>query len=308
MVSSDPPAPGSHLLGPHVVGKRIVVRRLLPGETGPSGGPALTDVLGTCRSWQDGVVEVEREDGTVVTIRVADIVSGKPVPPRPPVRHRVGVRDAELHTASLWAGLEVEPLGEWVLRSDPSPVGRLLKRANSCLAVGDPGLPPEQATAAVRAFYAARQRPVLAHTEPGSAAHETLLAAGWQPVPGSAAYLMLASTSRALRACRPRGAQVVLAREETGPRIAVAAEDGTARGAAAADGVWLGLHRLHVEPEHRRRGLATAVLGELLEWGAERGTTTAWLHVETDNPGALALYESLGFAVHHEMVHLAAPR
>jgi hypothetical protein len=46
----------------------------------------MTDVLGTCESWADGVVTVRREDGTVVEIATADIVSGKPVPPRPPRR------------------------------------------------------------------------------------------------------------------------------------------------------------------------------------------------------------------------------
>lgn len=71
------------LLGPHVVGRRVVVRRLLRGETGPSGGPAMTDVLGVCESWRDGRCVVRREDGSTVEIATADIVSGKPVPPRP---------------------------------------------------------------------------------------------------------------------------------------------------------------------------------------------------------------------------------
>ncbi len=73
----------ARLLGPHVVGTRVVVRRVLPGETGPSGGPAMTDVLGVCVAWGDGVCVVERESGERVTIRIADIVSGKQVPPRP---------------------------------------------------------------------------------------------------------------------------------------------------------------------------------------------------------------------------------
>ena len=71
-----------------MVGRRVVVRRLLRGETGPTGGPAMTDVLGTCEAWADGVVRVRREDGTLAEIPIADIVSGKPVPPRPPRRPR----------------------------------------------------------------------------------------------------------------------------------------------------------------------------------------------------------------------------
>ena len=80
---------GNHLLGPHVVGQRVVVRRVLRGETGPSGGPAMTDVLGVCTAWGDGRCVVAPETGPPVEIAIADIVSGKPVPPRPSVRHRV---------------------------------------------------------------------------------------------------------------------------------------------------------------------------------------------------------------------------
>ena len=42
-------------LGPQCVGLRVVVRRRLPGETGPSGGPRMTDVLGVMESWSGGV-------------------------------------------------------------------------------------------------------------------------------------------------------------------------------------------------------------------------------------------------------------
>ena len=49
-------------------------------------------------------------------------------------------------------------------------------------------------------------------------------------------------------------------------------------------------------------------MAELLEWGAERGATTAYLQVLGDNTPALALYDGLGFAVHHRYRYLAAPR
>ncbi|MFI2706822.1 GNAT family N-acetyltransferase, partial [Nocardioides sp. CER28] len=88
-----------------------------------------------------------------------------------------------------------------------------------------------------------------------------------------------------------------------GPRVAVAIGD-AARGEAGIDRDWLGIHNLSVEPAYRRRGLATAVLRELLEWGAERGASTVWLHVQTDNEPALALYDRLGFTTHHSCRYL----
>ena len=83
-------APEAHRLGPHVVGARVVVRRVLPGETGPSGGPAMTDVIGTCLRWSDDECVVQPETGPAVTIPRRLIVAGKPVPPRPTRRPRPG--------------------------------------------------------------------------------------------------------------------------------------------------------------------------------------------------------------------------
>src|SRR5215210_4022611 len=89
-------------LGPHVVGTRVVVRRLLRGETGPSGGPAMSDVLGVCLSWGEGFCVLSpTSGGTPVHIAIADIVSGKPVPPRPSPRLRVGPREAQTRSFAL---------------------------------------------------------------------------------------------------------------------------------------------------------------------------------------------------------------
>jgi ribosomal protein S18 acetylase RimI-like enzyme len=268
----------------------------------------MTDVLGVCTSWGDGECVVVPESGEAVVIRLRDIVSGKPVPPRPSVRHRVSVRAAEEHTLHLWPGLVTERLGEWVLRTDPAPAGRLVKRMNSALAIGDPGLPLPEALARIRDFYVARDRPVLVQVEAGSAVEEALVAEGWSVVPGGDAHFLLGSLSRALRAARAGGSagsrqarRAPLAAVEThedGDRVVVALGD-AARGEASLHDDWLGLHGLAVAPDQRRRGLATAVVAELLDWGAERGATTAWLHVEVDNAAGLALYEGLGLTVHH---------
>ena len=64
-----------------LVGQRVVVRRLLPGETGPSGGPAMTDVVGVLETWADRSIAVRRKDGSLVTIDLSLVVAGKAVPP-----------------------------------------------------------------------------------------------------------------------------------------------------------------------------------------------------------------------------------
>jgi GNAT superfamily N-acetyltransferase len=297
-------------LGPHVVGQRVVVRRVLPGESGPTGGPAMTDVLGICESWADGIVVVRREDGSAVEIATADIVSGKPVPPRPSVRLRVSAREAESHAAPLWPGVERSGLGEWEIRHEPEAVDRLRKRANSCLAMGDPGMPLEDAASAVVAFYTARERPPMVQVEVGSEIDAWFSSAGWSAVEGGDALFLLGSLSRARRLLvdvpdEEVGLEVH-GLEVDGPRaLAVVPERAEAR--AAVDGDWLGVHDLYVEPEHRRRGLARVLLARLLEWGAEQGATTLWLHVETGNEPALTFYESLGLQVHHGCRYLSPP-
>src|SRR5919198_6383702 len=50
-----------------------------------------------------------------------------------------------------------------------------------------------------------------------------------------------------------------------------------------------------VAPEHRRRGIATALLDRLFELTAEDGRRGYTLEVRVSNRGAIALYERLGF-------------
>jgi N-acetylglutamate synthase len=309
-------SPDAHRLGPHVVGQRVVVRRLLRGETGPSGGPAMTDVLGICTAWGEGRCVVAPETGEAVEIMLADIVSGKTVPPRPSVRHRVSPFDAELHVLSLWPDVETQPVGGWLLRAAPPYDGRLRRRANSVLAMGEPGLQLPEAVSVIREFYAARDRPALAQVEIGSPEEAGLVAAGWAPVPDKDNHFMIGSVAQVLRRTPPLPEEdgvvclTPTSGSSSGTRPARAEADigDRARGRAALDGDWVGLHTVEVDPDHRRRGLATRVIVELLDWAASRGATTAWLHVETHNAAALGLYEGLGFRTHHTARYLTPPR
>ena len=50
-------------------------------------------------------------------------------------------------------------------------------------------------------------------------------------------------------------------------------------------------------PEHRRQGLARALMANLHEIAARHGATRCFLDVAADNRAAIALYESLGYDV-----------
>ena len=82
-------------------------------------------------------------------------------------------------------------------------------------------------------------------------------------------------------------------------RLSVSQSSGAASGRGVLSGDWLLVDNLQVDPSHRRRGLATGVLVELLDWGASQGARTALLSVETASTGAIALYARHGFVTHH---------
>jgi ribosomal protein S18 acetylase RimI-like enzyme len=266
----------------------------------------MTDVLGVCTAWGGGRCVVEPESGEPVEIQLSDIVSGKPVPPRPSVRHRVSSFDAELHVLSLWPDVETHPLGGWLLRAAPPYEGRLRRRANSVLAMGDPGVPILDALSAIHDFYAERDRPALAQVEVGSREERDLLDARWETVPDKDNHFMIGSVAQVLRRAPPDSRDAVVSLSESSKARAEAEIANRARGRAALDGDWVGLHTVEVHPDHRRRGLARSIILELLDWAAGLGATTAWLHAETHNAAAIGLYEGLGFRIHHTTRYLTS--
>lgn len=333
-VSSEPlaepplnpdPSPGSptdvgrHLLGPHVVGQRLVIRRLIPGQLGPTGGPAFTDTLGVCVSWGDELVVLHTADGSAVTIEIAHIVSGKPVPPRPSIRSRVSAADAERHVVDLWHGDQVEVDG-WTIRRTPAgPDGRLRKRGNSMLAISDPHHASHPASASEQAIahYRAHGQIPYAAVEPEAPAEAALLALGWRPLAEGASLMLLAPVSRAVRRAAQKTARrtaqkISVEADETDESMQAAirvAGEVVARGRAVLTGRatgadWVGIEDLWVATQHRRTGLAHVMVGDLLDWAASRGAMTAWLHVEESNEAARALYAGLGFDEHHRMRYL----
>ncbi len=303
----------------------------------------MTDLLGVMEAWEDSVTVVRAEDGTATTIALADIVSGKPVPPRPSPRLRVSAEEACRLSNESWPAVVTEPLGDWLLRAS----GGFSARANSVMATGDPGVPLHEAIERVHAFYARHDLPSWAQAVVGSRTHGYLEDAGWELArPGEADSLFqlapVAQASRAARRLLPdqrpaleiaahasaawlsndsrarshhQAALDVLQAPTTvgfvSARTSGSRDDAdvvVAKGRVAVSGDWAGITDVWVSPDHRRLGLASVVMHALLGWAAEHGATTTYLQTRADNSPALALYERLGFVTHHAYRYLSATR
>ncbi|MBK0374573.1 GNAT family N-acetyltransferase [Streptomyces sp. RB110-1] len=313
---------------PADVGKRVSVR--CRTESGGAGAE-FTDTVGVLTSWDRGVLSITRKSGEAVRIVESSLVAGKTVPAAPARRRGPAASFEELAavTARAWQPVESEPLGDWRLRA----AGGFTRRANSALPLGDPGLPAGEALDRVRAWYAERGLPPYVQTATGAAGTQELLCAelerhGWRrevtaqvriaalaPVGDGAADVAAVRLTRAPDAAWLARYQRfstpgphVLRVLESGPSVwfATVAGDGGAPdaiGRCVVDGRWAGLMAVEVAPEQRRRGLATAVMTALARRALDEGASAAWLQVEEENEGARALYDGMGFALHHSYHH-----
>jgi len=305
-------------------GKRVVVRYVVPGR-GPSGGPAMTDVVGRLVEVDEDAASIERRDGSLARVPLADVVTWKVVPDRPRRTRPASlfsVDELSRITSRGWPAVVSEPLGEWELRAS----GGFTGRANSVAVHGDPGMPFEDALAAVVEFYDFHDATPRAQVDIGSVHEPAFLDAGWAPGtearPG--AIVQVADLRRPFepdpdarttstadeawlrlypRAEDPEVARAVL----EGPRTVgfVSIGDPTvAIGRVVVTGEWAGVAAVEVVPERRREGLARRIVDTALSWATERGADKAYLQTMRDNTAALALYAPYGFVDHHEYRYL----
>ncbi len=228
------------------------------------------------------------------------------------------IRDLEAVADRAWPPAEVRAHDGWELRATGPGIGR---RVNSAAPLDDGPSPWPSKVAPVEAFYrdrglaptfkltaasrpegleaflAARgyhlDTPVLILTRPldppaastpglpSSPSHDWLAANAAVPSHyGAAPEAFLALLGR----IRPSRAFVAVERGGTTAAI----------GMAVADGPWVGLFEIGTVPEQRRRGLASAVVEDLLAWGAGREPTGLPPGDGGQSP-ARALYARLGF-------------
>ncbi len=310
-----------------VVGTRVVVRHLA-GGAGPSGGPALNDVVGRVLEVDERSVTVQRRDGRTAVVALADIVTWKPVPDRPLRRRSATAIDAEeltKITSRGWPAIESQALGDWELRSSRQFTGR----ANSVAAHGSPGRPFDQALDAVRTFYTERDQSPLAQVVVGSTNEAAFTAAGWSDHEQDTAHAVVQVAdldpsydadpearvtatvddewlSHYLRVNDPAAARAVL----EGPAQVVFVSIGepiVAIGRVVVTGEWAGIACVEVDPEMRRRGLGSRIVDTALAWAVDHGADKAYLQTMRSNVAARGLYQPYGFVDHHDYRALVPP-
>lgn len=285
------------------VGSRVSVRYRLPAGS----APPMTDVIGHVEAVAPLIV-LRTKSGELVEIAHTDVMAVRELSGMP-------VRASEIraleHAAALaWPGLEQHWHDGWLLRA----AGGYTSRANSAVPLDFsatlaalPAIADWYAERSLAPWLALPDR-LLAMRAEGIKHTRVMVLDLAASMPGSEpdpAVTLLERPDQAWLTCYQRDvpAAVLTAVVDGVVVFASAADAAVGRGAVTSspDGTgWLGISAVRVDPGQRRRGHARTVCRTLLGWGARHGASRAYVQVLDDNPGAIALYHSLGFRLHHQ--------
>jgi ribosomal protein S18 acetylase RimI-like enzyme len=308
-----------------VVGTTVTLRVQTP--VGPIG------VVGRLVAADAETWSIRRRDGSVSVIKITAIEAARVVPPG---RAQRASADEVARIAALgWRAPELQQLGDWLLRAG----GGFTGRANSVLALGDPGMPLDSALEAAERWYVDRGLPPRVQlldreTPVGLAA--LLDQRGWAVSP--LVHVMTGEIGHVLRAAPAPAATDLVVRLDDEPDdawLACYRQDGGTLPPAARDVLtnhpaavfaslragdraiaiaratvdqrWAGLFAVEVAVAHRGAGLGALVSAAALRHAAEGGARRTYLQVSADNQPALALYERLGYTKHHDYVYRQQP-
>jgi ribosomal protein S18 acetylase RimI-like enzyme len=323
---------------PGLYGHRVALRHRL--GSGADAG-MLTDAVGELAPDGPDAVRVQTRGGPV-TVPLDAVAAVRAVPPAPAARPSwSAVARLEGICADGWPAPVDAPLGRWRLRA----AGGFTGRANSALVLGDPGLPVPDALARVAEFAHRYRLPPRVQVPEGSPWHTEVAALGWAPETthqaGWRVEVLVGSLEAPGDAPAPAGLTVTLegrerwrvvaeedarggradqrfeiAREHvlTAPGLPHLAFAVARRGAELVGAVRLAVldghlyvTRLAVDPDHRRLGVATALMDAAGRWGREHGASWSVLQVADTNIAALDLYRRRGHTRHHRYVYLRPP-
>jgi GNAT superfamily N-acetyltransferase len=236
------------------------------------------------------------------------------------------VRHIETLAMNAWPAETIEPLDGWKLRQDAAPS----RRVNSVWPNEWGGkIPVAKKLDDVEAFYAGYQQPARYQICPANLPEglDTVLEARgyWVDAP---TMVQTTDIETGLQKSTPKIEYDVALSESLTPEyldtygtagtypkeklkdtedalrrvtrraiygIIYLDGQGVAVGRGVLDSGWMGVFGMATREEHRRKGLATAILHAMLKWGKANGVKNLYLQVEESNPGAQGVYQRLGF-------------
>jgi GNAT superfamily N-acetyltransferase len=309
---------GSVGIDPELIGQRLTLRL-----RDPEGG--YRDLVGILES----ATTIKKRSGEIVQFDPSEIAIVHPikeVPQKAGSGAPLSLRIAELEALSTqtWPPREIKNVGSWQLRISDG----VTYRANSVFvsgppSFGDPGFEIDQAIEQVEKIYADANLPAVFHLVHPMYQEfaDYLINKGWKERVGAAFMVYDITDSSDITGALTKKNLTLLNQDSPTPEFLALHNDeiletimnsypahylslcsdgvtvATAR--MAISGSWAIVTRLIVAESHRRQGLAELLMQAAIAISQSEGANKICLQVDRSNSGAQALYDKLGFRVHH---------
>jgi len=309
---------GSADLDPGLIGQRLTLRLHDP-EGGYRDLVGVLESANTIRKRSGEIVEFDPQQIAIVhPIKEIATRAGSGAP--------LSLRIAELEALSTltWPPGEIKEMGQWRLRISDG----VTYRANSVFVAGpppfgEPGVAIEDAIEQVEKIYAASQLPAVFHliTPTYQEFADYLIDKGWKEKVGAAFMVCDITDSSEIAGTLIEKNLTLLNEDSPTPEFLALHNDEILEAimnsyparylSICSDGItiatarmafsdsWAIVTRLIVSESHRRQGLAELLMQACLGYSHAQGIEKMCLQVDRSNIGAQALYEKLGFRVHH---------
>jgi ribosomal protein S18 acetylase RimI-like enzyme len=299
------------LLG--AIGKRVTIRL-----HDPSGG--YRDIVGILQSERELITSKSK----TITFSPDEIAIWREIKPLPDLAGKgapLSQRIIELEKLSdlTWPAQEIVEYGKWRLRISDG----FSMRANSVLPIGEPPIDLASAVDEVTSIYRENNlKPTFSIPLPiFDELDRYLEQRGWNikidanflirdigaiEVSGHPQFSIeiLDYPSREwLEANSDQPLEKIMRRYPARYGAIKIGEQIIAVGRIATFGSWSIVTRLFVNPSFRGKGVAKILMNNLLSAAVSDGATKVSLQVDNENGAALALYQSMGFTIHHKFVY-----
>ena len=309
---------GSPDLDPGLIGQRLTLRL-----HDPEGG--YRDLVGILES----ATTIRKRSGEIVEFdprQIAIVHPIKDVPQKAGSGAPLSLRIAELEALSTrtWPPREIKEIGKWQVRISDG----VTYRANSVLVsgappFGEPGIELDQAIDLVEKIYADAQLPAVFHLVHPIYQEFTdyLIGKGWKEKVGAAFLVCDIDSTRDITDTLKERNLTLLNEEAPTPEFLALHSDEILESimnsyparylSLRSDGVtvatarlavcesWAITTRLIVAESHRRQGLAELLMQAATTLSHADGANKMCLQLDRSNIAAQALYEKMGFRVHH---------